>query len=215
VILVAALLAGGTYLYYAHVTRKEAIQKLAVSAIDKMKKDDVVSLRAAEAKYKEILVYLKGIHAESYMNPIAIGDRDGSIKLNIYDDPSASTTLPVGLFSGTKSVTVPMRSIDSIVASKMCPPPDMIKIDIQGGELAALKGAERTLKNVQFLMLETWIQRGYGKDTPLLGELMAFLSPLGFQPYEFADVFRSENGETVAIDVWFINKAKAKNRNLY
>jgi FkbM family methyltransferase len=166
-------------------------------------------------KYKEILVYLKGIHAESYMNPIAIGDRDGSIKLNIYDDPSASTTLPVGLFSGTKSVTVPMRSIDSIVASKMCPPPDMIKIDIQGGELAALKGAERTLKNVQFLMLETWIQRGYGKDTPLLGELMAFLSPLGFQPYEFADVFRSENGETVAIDVWFINKAKAKNRNLY
>jgi FkbM family methyltransferase len=166
-------------------------------------------------KYKEILVYLKGIHTESYMNPIAIGDKDGSININIYDDPSASTTLPVGSSSRTKSATVPMRSIDSIVASKMCPPPDMIKIDIQGGELAALKGAQKTLKTVQFLMLETWVQRGYGKDTPLLGELMAFLSPFGFQPYEFADVFRSESGETVAIDVWFINKAMAKDKSLY
>jgi FkbM family methyltransferase len=166
-------------------------------------------------KYKEILVYLKGIHPDSHMNPIAIGEKDGSIKINIYDDPSASTTLPVGFFSGTKSANVPMRSIDSIVQSKMCPAPDMIKIDIQGGELAALKGAEKTLPNVQFLMLETWIQRGYGKETPLLSELIQYLAPRGFQPYEFADVFRSETGETVAVDVWFINKERAMNKSLY
>ena len=167
-------------------------------------------LAEIQPSYKEILVYLKGIHAESYMHPIAIGEKDGTIKISVYDDPSASTTLPTGMFSGAKTVEVPMRSIDSIVASKMCAAPDLIKIDIQGGELAALKGARATLPDVKFLMLETWIQRGYGKDTPLLHELMQFLSPLGFVPYEFADVFRDASGEAVAIDVWFINKAKAK-----
>ena len=167
-------------------------------------------LAEIQPSYKEILVYLKGIHSESYMHPIAIGEKDGTIKISVYDDPSASTTLPTGMFSGAKTVEVPMRSIDSIVASKMCAAPDLIKIDIQGGELAALKGARATLPDVKFLMLETWIQRGYGKDTPLLHELMQFLSPLGFVPYEFADVFRDASGEAVAIDVWFINKAKAK-----
>jgi FkbM family methyltransferase len=165
--------------------------------------------------YKEILVHLKAIHAESYMHPVAIGEKDGTITINVFDDPSASTTLPVGFFSGTKSHKVPMRSIDSIVASGMCRQPDLIKIDIQGGELAALKGAVKTLRKTKFLMLETWVQRGYGKATPLLVELIEFLAPHGFMPYEFADVFRSDKGETVAIDVWFINKAFAKNASMF
>jgi FkbM family methyltransferase len=162
-------------------------------------------------KYMEVLVHLKAIHKESYMHPFAIGAQDGSITLNVYDDPSASTTLALGANSNTKAHTVPMRSIDSVVRSAICQQPDLIKIDIQGGELAALKGAVNTLPKTKFLMLETWVQRGYGKDTPLLAELIAFLMPLGFLPYEFADVFRSDKGETVAIDVWFINKAFAKN----
>ncbi|MGE3914420.1 MAG: FkbM family methyltransferase [Hyphomicrobiaceae bacterium] len=162
-------------------------------------------------KYKEILVYLKHVYRESYMHPVAIGEKDGKIRINVYDDPSASTTLSIAAPAGTQSVEVPMRSIDSIVASGMCAPPDLIKIDIQGGELAALKGAANTLKNVKFLMLETWLQRGYGKETPLLHELMEFLVPHGFMPYEFGDDFRSASGEQVSVDVWFINKAHAKN----
>lgn len=165
--------------------------------------------------YREILTYLKGMHQESYVHPIAVGERDGSIDINIYDDPSASTTLAIAPRLGVKPHNVPLRSIDSIVASKVCAPPDLIKIDIQGGELAALKGARETLPGVSFLMLETWIQRGYGSNTPLLSELINFLSPLGFVPYEFGDVFRNDKQETVAIDVWFINKAKAQNPSMF
>lgn len=165
--------------------------------------------------YKEILVHLKAIHEDSHMHAIAIGEKDGSIKVNMFDDPSASTTLPTGLLSGTKSTKVEMRSIDSIVESGLCPAPDLIKMDIQGGELNALKGAQKTLPGTSFLMLETWIQRSYGKYTPLLNELMDFLSPFGFTPYEFGDVFRNENGEAVAIDVWFINKYKSKNPAMF
>lgn len=165
--------------------------------------------------YRKILSHLKGTHQESYLHPIAIGERDGTTTINIYDDPSASTTLKVwrgwrAWFRGQiRPTKVPVRSIDSIVASRMCAAPDLIKIDIQGGELAALKGARQTLPGVKFLMLETWVQRHYGENTPLLHELMEFLSPLGFVPYEFGDVFRNDEGETIAIDAWFINRARA------
>ncbi len=166
-------------------------------------------------EYKKILVYLKDVHKESYMHPIAIGEKDGTITINEFDDPSASTTLPLGVLKNITGRKVPMRSIDSVVAEGMCKPPDLIKIDIQGGELAALKGAKDTLPNVKFLMLETWLQRSYGKNTPLLVELTEFLTPLGFVPFEFGDVFRNSEGETVAVDVWFINKNKAKNKSVY
>ncbi|WP_439495157.1 FkbM family methyltransferase [Bosea sp. (in: a-proteobacteria)] len=159
--------------------------------------------------YREILGYLKGIHQDAHLHPIAIGEKDGSIKINIYDDPVASTTLAIAGADHIKPVKVPVRSIDSIVASRMCAAPDLLKIDIQGGELAALKGARQTLPGVKFLMLETWLQRSYGSNTPLLHELISFLSPLGFVPYEFGDVFRNDKAEAVAIDVWFINRAKA------
>jgi FkbM family methyltransferase len=166
-------------------------------------------------KYIEVLVHLKAIHQESYMHPVAIGEKDGQITLNVFDDPSASTTLPMHHSMKTNAHTVPMRTIDSIVRSGMCKQPDMIKLDIQGGEMAALKGAAQTLPKVKFLMIETWLQRGYGKDTPLLSELIRFLSPLGFEPYEFSDVFRNEGGEAIAIDCWFINKAFAKSAWMY
>jgi len=168
-----------------------------------------------QPSYKEILVHLQAVYKESYMHPVAIGEKDGKIKVNIFPDASASTTLPVAKVNRAKTVSVPMRSIDSIVKEGMCKQPDLIKMDIQGGELAALKGAKKTLKGVTFLMLETWIQRSYGPETPLLSELMAFLSPLGFIPYEFGDVFRNDLGETIAVDIWFINKEKAIDKTAF
>ncbi len=165
--------------------------------------------------YKEKLKSLKAVHANANMNAFAIGDCDGEIDIHMSADPSGSTTLPIGQIANFKSVSVPIRSIDSVVKSGKSPPPDFIKIDIQGGEMAALKGAANTLPGVQFLLLETWVQRGYGKTTPLLHELIPFLAAQNFLPYEFSDVYRGSNGESVAIDVVFINKRKYKYKGRY
>lgn len=158
---------------------------------------------------------LRKSHPNSRMNPIAIGESDGSINIHKFPNAVGSTTLPLGKIKDVKSISVPMRSIDSLVASGDYAPPDFIKIDIQGGELAALRGAAQTLPKVKFLLLETWLQRGYGQTTPLLHELMEFLAPQGFLPYEFTDVYRGDRGESIAIDVFFINKAISKERLLF
>lgn len=163
-----------------------------------------------DPSYQKGLVHFVAHHPKARMNPVAIGDCDGKIDIHITNDPSGSTTLLLGSPEGMKTTSVPMRSIDSLVQKQDCPPPNLIKIDIQGGEFAALKGAVNTLPNVEFLLLETWLQRGYGKSTPLLHELIHFLAPQNFLPYEFSDVYRGANGATVSIDVWFINVAKSK-----
>ena len=162
--------------------------------------------------YKDNLPTLMSSQPNSQMNAVAIGEKDGAIDIHIFPQAVGSTTLPLGYqVADTKTVSVPMRSIDSLVRSGF-PAPDFIKMDIQGGELAALRGAVKVLPNVQFILLETWLQRGYGATTPLLHEIMAFLEPFGFLPYEFSDVYRGAAGESVSIDVWFINKNKSKER---
>jgi FkbM family methyltransferase len=164
--------------------------------------------------YKKNQALLKSTHPNSRMSPFAIGEQDGSIDIHKFPNSVGSTTLPLGEIKDVQPVSVPVRSIDSLVASGDYPLPDFIKMDIQGGELAALRGAANTLANVQFILLETWLQRGYGKTTPLLHELMEFLVPHGFLPYEFTDVYRGERGESIAIDVFFINREKSKEKLL-
>jgi FkbM family methyltransferase len=165
--------------------------------------------------YSPLKDYMHAMHANSRMSAFAIGDHDGEITMRVYDDPSGSTTLQMGMLDPGKKVKVPLRTIDSLVKSGKYASPDLIKIDIQGGELAALKGAKKTLPNVTFLMLETWIERSYGSNTPLLHEIMEFLGPLGFIPYEFGDIFRGNKGQAIAVDVWFINKKKALDKSVY
>ncbi len=166
-------------------------------------------------KYKEMMIYLEATHANSRMHAFALGEADGTIQMNMYDAPAGSTTLDVPADAGTTAVEVPMRSIDSVIAEGLAGTPDLIKMDIQGGELAALKGAEKTLPDVHFLMLETWVQRAYGRRTPLLHEIIGFLAPLGFVPYDFGDLFRDPNGACSAIDVWFANRRFVKDAHLY
>jgi len=74
-----------------------------------------------------------------------------------------------------KSIT-----LDSVVALKDFPPPDMIKMDVQGAELDVLKGAKQTLKSVKHLILE--LQKvEYNKGAPLREEVIAYLDSIGFE----------------------------------
>lgn len=55
VVIVAALLGGGLFLYRNNVTIREKVEKVAVTATEKLQKDDLKSLRDAEAQYLEIV----------------------------------------------------------------------------------------------------------------------------------------------------------------
>jgi hypothetical protein len=100
-----------------------------------------------------------------------------------------------------------MRTIDSLIKQGEIPEPDLIKMDIQAGDLAALKRAIATLPGVRALHLETWIMQGYGGKIPLLVDLMVFLRLLHFRLFDLGTQFRHDTGELYSIDACFVNEA--------
>jgi FkbM family methyltransferase len=142
--------------------------------------------------------------------PVAIGERDGPVTLHVHPDPQGSTTVDWQEGNFATPTTVPMRTIDSLIKEGALLPPDLIKMDIQAGEMAALKGAIETLPRVRVLHLETWIMQAYGGKVPLLVDLMVFLRQLRFRLFDLGTQFREDTGELYSIDACFVNENLAE-----
>ena len=84
--------------------------------------------------------------------PLAIGDRDEMIELAVYSDDTFSSWYERSAdeqerysLEVTGTVSVRMRPLDDLVAGETIPPPDIIKIDVEGAEQAVLAGAAQVL----------------------------------------------------------------------
>jgi FkbM family methyltransferase len=70
----------------------------------------------------------------------ALGDKDGVMKFE------TESTGFAGHLSDHGEITVRVTSLDALVTSGQIPPPDYIKMDIEGAEFLALQGASQTLR---------------------------------------------------------------------
>jgi FkbM family methyltransferase len=78
----------------------------------------------------------------------AAGDRDAQIGFYVMPDASMgklATSAYQRDVTGGREIVVQVRRIDSVVFDTKLPPPDLIKIDVEGAEVEVLKGASRTL----------------------------------------------------------------------
>jgi FkbM family methyltransferase len=80
---------------------------------------------------------------------IAVGNLDGSIRLKAMADGSmaklaSSTFQPEARALAEIEVTI--RKIDSLIRHQRIPPPNVMKIDVEGAELDVLKGATDALR---------------------------------------------------------------------
>ena len=138
------------------------------------------------------------------VHKIALGDKNGWTQLG--SDTSgygASTLVTVPSKDFPETFQVPIRRLDSYVAELDLPRPQVLKVDVQGGEIAVLQGAGPLLDDVQLIQIETWLHRSYGVKTPLLHEIMDCLSPIGFQLVEFGDAFYDELHQLCVLDAFF------------
>ncbi len=69
----------------------------------------------------------------------AVGERTGRA---LFDEDRGSGT---GRLAEDGRLSVPLVSLDDLVASGELPPPDFIKVDVEGGELVVLQGARSIL----------------------------------------------------------------------
>lgn len=112
-------------------------------------------------------VALNGVTERVEIVPAAAAASVGSARFQI-DGASGGNAIASGAGSGTPSIEVETTTIDAFCEHRRVRP-DVIKIDVEGAELAVLKGARRTLAspNVQaFLEFHpsVWTSRGVTRD---------------------------------------------------
>lgn len=78
---------------------------------------------------------------------------------------------------------VNIETLDSLVERSYCPVPKLIKIDVQGYELEALKGAVKTLCEVEAIIVEISFFP-FQEDMPVFHEVVSQLAEYGFVVYD-------------------------------
>jgi len=115
----------------------------------------------------------------------AVSCVEGQLALRI--DPDFYNTHVDQLQPGTPYAAtrmVPAYTLDSVVQRHALEPPFALKLDVQGGELDALRGALRTLEQAVSVTVE--IQIFSARDT--LVELLAFMQSRSFALYDITDL---------------------------
>ena len=165
---------------------------------------------------KELDVQLKGFFKKGTIFSKGAWSNEKTIQINLTQKPQVSSFFKpnekflsnfrdVNRFKVTKVEEMEVLRVDSLDL----PPLDFIKLDIQGGELEALKGARKALKNVMGIECEVEFYPLYDGQ-PLFGEVADYLSKKGFAFIDFVSLarwdrkLRSGLGQCVAADAFFI-----------
>jgi FkbM family methyltransferase len=111
--------------------------------------------------------------------------------------------------TSTSAITVPGVAIDSYCAESGISHIDLLKMDIQGGELSALHGAATMLKKraVSVIYTEAYFLPFY-KEQPLFGEISSYLSSFGYRFHGiYNPTFSGQTGRLQWSDCIFVSPA--------
>jgi FkbM family methyltransferase len=146
-------------------------------------------------------------HTSVTTHVVALDAAERRAHLAVSVDPVGSSLLVNGVSEFFPSaVPVHTRSLDGYRRQHQLPAPQLLKLDVQGLELRILEGAVETLREVQLLIVETWLAPGYGPATPLLHEIVGFLAPHGLLVSAFAGEYRDPNGRLFSKDLVFARR---------
>jgi FkbM family methyltransferase len=128
--------------------------------------------------------------------PVALGEREQDAQLHITADPACSSLFapddealerfPELASSAQVDVQqVSLQTLDGWASKAGVEAVDAMKLDIQGAELAVLRGAERLLAGVRVIEIEVTFNQMY-RGQPLFSEVDGFLREHGFVLWRLA-----------------------------
>jgi FkbM family methyltransferase len=105
-------------------------------------------------------------------------------------------------------VDVDVTTLDAYAAEQSIDRIDLLKMDIQGAELRALRGAETLLRDgrIAVIYLEAWLVPHY-KDAPLLYDIVAYVTDFGYRVFDIFNQTRDSTGQLVKVDAILIGPA--------
>jgi FkbM family methyltransferase len=134
----------------------------------------------------------------------AVGSHDGTLTFypQAYDLASSALQPAVGQERQPDPIKVPVARLDTLLADEELPASTLLKLDLQGFELEALRGAADTLGRVRHVLLEVGFRSGYVGEPPF-EEIYDHLRAAGFRFLRPIDVLSAEHDEIVQMDALF------------
>lgn len=155
-------------------------------------------LRRKYAAKKGVVVHEKALGAETR-----------TIEFNIVNATASSSVLtPTALhheFHGTgmairKTVSVQQSRLDEVLDQDI----DILKLDLQGYELEALKGCGKLLGRTKAILTEVEFVPLY-EGQPLFSDVDIFLREAGFQLLNLYEIYSHSSGQLSSADAIYLN----------
>ena len=151
----------------------------------------------------------------------ALGSEKGRVKFHRSSSGAqSSSVLPFltdsqGLMAATgvhevSQTEVDITTLDATFQGKNLKGPVLLKLDLQGYELEALKGATELLKTCDHVLLETVFERSY-QDEPHFMDIVHFLDGHGFVCAGILNAEENERRQICQIDAFFSKKETTNN----
>ena len=144
------------------------------------------------------------------VRPAALGSCADSLCLNVLESATCSSLLaPTGIRD--KHAGKPMGVAQTIQVDVVCldceldAPPDILKLDLQGYELEALRGAEAILRGVAAVLCEVSFTDLY-EGQPRGGEVIDWLTGRGFNLEGLYCPWLDQDGAVIAADALFVRE---------
>lgn len=111
-------------------------------------------------------------------------------------------------FADSEKVLMAMSTVDEITRRRNVGPFQLLKLDVQGAELAALQGARRTLQTVEVIQTENAVMN-YNEGAPSLLKLTAMIENMGFALYDAFELVRVRSGILIQFDSLWVRKTSS------
>lgn len=142
--------------------------------------------------------------------PRALSNFVGEATLHVSSAADSSSLLPIGPrqaaeFPGTQEAsieTVSATRLDEVLEPHDLEGMVLLKVDVQGGELALLQGAEESLAKIDFVLIEASFVELYAGQ-PTANDVWQFLAQRGFACRGVWSVTYGREGECLQADFLF------------
>jgi len=142
---------------------------------------------------------------------VGAGAKKDILTLTVWDDLAGSSFLPKpneNLKQKGKQREIEIISVDDLLDSSKIKYPEIIKIDIQGFELEALKGAEKTFGYTEVYILEVSLfSFSDVPNMPIFSDVINFMLERNYVVYDFPGFIRRPlDGALAQCDICFVKK---------
>ena len=136
----------------------------------------------------------------------AAGSRDGETEFSMRQEDLGASSISMEGRGGAKTITVPMRRLDSLVLPGELGDAALLKVDVEGFELDVIRGLGALSRCFEVIILETRFFK-YDDAAFEFTEVVQEMSALGFVVYDIWDGgYRPYDGVLDMVDLVFVRK---------